>query len=445
MAGKLWDKGYEPDKMIEEYTVGDDRELDMRLARYDVQGSLAHIAMLETIGLLTAGELEKLTAGLKEIAAEIEAGRFEIEPGTEDVHSQVELMLTRRLGDAGKKIHSGRSRNDQVLVDLKLFLRDELRQTAEAVKTVFDRLQTLSEQYKEILMPGYTHLQIAMPSSFGLWFGAYAETLVDDMRLIAAAWHIANQNPLGSAAGYGSSFPLDREMTTRLLGFEALHYNVVAAQMSRGKSERAAANAIAAVAATIGRLAMDICLFMSQNFGFVSLPDNLTTGSSIMPHKKNPDVWELIRGKCNLLQGLPNQIAMMTTNLPLGYNRDLQLLKEVLFPAIADLRSCLSMAAFMLGNIRVKEHILDDPKYDYLFSVETVNNLVLSGVPFREAYRRVGLDIEQGRFKPQRQVHHTHEGSIGNPCNDEISALMQQTVERFDFGKVVSAEADLVK
>ena len=431
--------------MIEEYTVGDDRELDMRLARYDVEGSLAHIAMLETIGLLTAEELEKLTAGLKEIAAEIEAGRFEIEPGTEDVHSQVELMLTRRLGDAGKKIHSGRSRNDQVLVDLKLFLRDELRQVADAVKRVFDRLQEQSETYKDVLMPGYTHLQIAMPSSFGLWFGAYAETLIDDMRLLAAAWHIANQNPLGSAAGYGSSFPLDRTMTTRLMGFEELHYNVVAAQMSRGKSERAAAAAIAAVAATIGRLAMDVCLFMSQNFGFVSLPDELTTGSSIMPHKKNPDVWELIRGKCNLLQGLPNQIAMMTTNLPLGYNRDLQLLKEVLFPAIADLRSCLSMAAFMLGNIRVKEHILDDPKYDYLFSVETVNNLVLSGVPFREAYRRVGLDIEQGRFKPQRQVHHTHEGSIGNPCNDEISALMQQTVERFDFGKVVSAEADLVK
>ena len=309
MAGKLWDKGYEPDKMIEEYTVGDDRELDMRLARYDVEGSLAHIAMLETIGLLTAEELEKLTAGLKEIAAEIEAGRFEIEPGTEDVHSQVELMLTRRLGDAGKKIHSGRSRNDQVLVDLKLFLRDELRQVADAVKRVFDRLQEQSETYKEVLMPGYTHLQIAMPSSFGLWFGAYAETLADDMRLVAAAWHIANQNPLGSAAGYGSSFPLDREMTTRLLGFEALHYNVVAAQMSRGKSERTAANAIAAVAATIGRLAMDICLFMSQNFGFVSFPDELTTGSSIMPHKKNPDVWELIRGKCNLIQGLPNQNA----------------------------------------------------------------------------------------------------------------------------------------
>ena len=445
MATKLWDKGFEPDKMIEEYTVGDDRELDMRLAKYDVEGSLAHIAMLEKIGLLTSAELEELTAGLKEIAAEIEAGRFAIEPDTEDVHSQVELMLTRRLGDAGKKIHSGRSRNDQVLVDLKLFLRDELRQTADAVKTLFDRLQGLSEQYKEVLMPGYTHWQIAMPSSFGLWFGAYAESLVDDAEMLLAAYRICNKNPLGSAAGYGSSFPLDRKMTTRLLGFDTLDYNVIYAQMGRGKTERVTAQALSSVAATLARLAMDNTMFLSQNFDFISYPAELTTGSSIMPHKKNPDVWELIRGKCNLLQGLPNQIAMMTTNLPLGYNRDLQLLKEVLFPAIADLRSCLSMAAFMLGNIRVKEHILDDPKYDYLFSVETVNNLVLSGVPFREAYRRVGLDIEQGRFKPQRQVHHTHEGSIGNPCNDEISALMQQTVERFDFGKVVSAEADLVK
>ena len=432
MATKLWDKGFEPDKMIEEYTVGNDRELDMRLARYDVQGSLAHIAMLETIGLLTAGELEKLTAGLKEIAAEIEAGRFEIEPGTEDVHSQVELMLTRRLGDAGKKIHSGRSRNDQVLVDLKLFLRDELRQTAEAVKTVFDRLQTLSEQYKEILMPGYTHLQIAMPSSFGLWFGAYAETLVDDMRLIAAAWHIANQNPLGSAAGYGSSFPLDREMTTRLLGFEALHYNVVAAQMSRGKSERTAANAIAAVAATIGRLAMDICLFMSQNFGFVSLPDNLTTGSSIMPHKKNPDVFEIMRGKCNRLQGVPNEIALLVTNLPLGYHRDLQLLKDILFPATATLAECLAMCDFMLQHIRVRENILDDARYDYLFTVEDVNRLVLQGVPFREAYRRVGEQVQAGTYRPTREVHHTHEGSIGNLCNDRIRAKMERVMERFE-------------
>ena len=432
MATKLWDKGFEPDKMIEEYTVGNDRELDMRLAKYGVEGSLAHIAMLEKIGLLTSAELEELTAGLKEIAAEIEAGRFEIEPGTEDVHSQVELMLTRRLGDAGKKIHSGRSRNDQVLVDLKLFLRDELRQTAEAVKTVFDRLQTLSEQYKEILMPGYTHLQIAMPSSFGLWFGAYAETLVDDMRLIAAAWHIANQNPLGSAAGYGSSFPLDREMTTRLLGFEALHYNVVAAQMSRGKSERTAANAIAAVAATIGRLAMDICLFMSQNFGFVSFPDELTTGSSIMPHKKNPDVFEIMRGKCNRLQGVPNEIALLVTNLPLGYHRDLQLLKDILFPATATLAECLAMCDFMLQHIRVRENILDDARYDYLFTVEDVNRLVLQDVPFREAYRRVGEQVQAGTYRPTREVHHTHEGSIGNLCNDRIRAKMERVMERFE-------------
>lgn len=432
MAGKLWDKGYEPDKMIEEYTVGDDRELDMRLARYDVEGSLAHIAMLETIGLLTAEELEKLTAGLKEIAAEIEAGRFEIEPGTEDVHSQVELMLTRRLGDAGKKIHSGRSRNDQVLVDLKLFLRDELRQVADAVKRVFDRLQEQSETYKEVLMPGYTHLQIAMPSSFGLWFGAYAETLADDMRLVAAAWHIANQNPLGSAAGYGSSFPLDRTMTTRLMGFEELHYNVVAAQMSRGKSERAAAAAIAAVAATIGRLAMDVCLFMSQNFGFVSLPDELTTGSSIMPHKKNPDVFEIMRGKCNRLQGVPNEIALLVTNLPLGYHRDLQLLKDILFPATATLAECLAMCDFMLQHIRVRENILDDARYDYLFTVEDVNRLVLQGVPFREAYRRVGEQVQAGTYRPTREVHHTHEGSIGNLCNDRIRAKMERVMERFE-------------
>ena len=432
MAGKLWDKGYEPDKMIEEYTVGDDRELDMRLARYDVEGSLAHIAMLETIGLLTAEELEKLTAGLKEIAAEIEAGRFEIEPGTEDVHSQVELMLTRRLGDAGKKIHSGRSRNDQVLVDLKLFLRDELRQVADAVKRVFDRLQEQSETYKEVLMPGYTHLQIAMPSSFGLWFGAYAETLADDMRLVAAAWHIANQNPLGSAAGYGSSFPLDRTMTTRLMGFEELHYNVVAAQMSRGKSERAAAAAIAAVAATIGRLAMDVCLFMSQNFGFVSLPDELTTGSSIMPHKKNPDVFEIMRGGCNRLQSVPNEIALLTTNLPVGYHRDLQLLKDILFPATATLAECLAMCDFMLQHIRVRENILDDARYDYLFTVEDVNRLVLQGVPFREAYRRVGEQVQAGTYRPTREVRHTHEGSIGNLCNDRIRAKMERVMERFE-------------
>ena len=405
MAGKLWDKGYEPDKMIEEYTVGDDRELDMRLARYDVEGSLAHIAMLETIGLLTAEELEKLTAGLKEIAAEIEAGRFEIEPGTEDVHSQVELMLTRRLGDAGKKIHSGRSRNDQVLVDLKLFLRDELRQVADAVKRVFDRLQEQSEKYKEVLMPGYTHLQIAMPSSFGLWFGAYAETLADDMRLVAAAWHIANQNP---------------------------NYNVVAAQMSRGKSERAAAAAIAAVAATIGRLAMDVCLFMSQNFGFVSLPDELTTGSSIMPHKKNPDVFEIMRGRCNRLQSVPNEIALLTTNLPVGYHRDLQLLKDILFPATTEIKRTLAMCDFMLAHIRVNEHILDDKKYDYLFTVEDVNRMVLAGTPFREAYKQVGMAVQRGEYTPTREVRHTHEGSIGNLCTAQIRRKMERVMQEFE-------------
>lgn len=432
MAGKLWDKGFEPDTMIEEYTVGQDRELDLRLARYDVEGSLAHIAMLENIGLLTADELRRLTDGLHEIAAEIEAGHFEIEPDTEDVHSEVELLLTRRLGDVGKKIHSGRSRNDQVLVDLKLFLRDELWGIARDVRTLFDRLQEQSERYREVLMPGYTHLQIAMPSSFGLWFGAYAETLVDDMRMLAAAWHIANQNPLGSAAGYGSSFPLDRTMTTHLLGFETLHYNVVAAQMSRGKSERAAAAAIAAVAATVGRMAMDLCLFMSQNFGFVSLPDELTTGSSIMPHKKNPDVFEIMRGRCNRLQALPNEIALLTTNLPVGYHRDLQLLKEILFPATAEIRRTLRMADFMLARLKVNDRILDERKYDYLFTVEDVNRLVLQGVPFREAYRRVGMAVQQGEYRPTREVHHTHEGSIGNLCTAEIRRKMETVMREFE-------------
>lgn len=434
MANLLWDKGVEPDRMIEEYTVGDDRTLDMRLAKYDVEGSLAHIAMLHKIGLLTSDELEMLTGGLREIAAEIEAGRFEIEPGTEDVHSQVELLLTRRLGDAGKKIHAGRSRNDQVLVDLKLFLRDELRHTADAVKALFDRLQNLSEQHKEVLMPGYTHLQIAMPSSFGLWFGAYAETLIDDQRLVAAAWHIANQNPLGSAAGYGSSFPLDRTMTTRLLGFETLHYNVIAAQMSRGKSERAAANAIAAVAATVARLAMDVCLFMSQNFGFLSLPDNLTTGSSIMPHKKNPDVFELIRGRCNRLQAVPNEIALLTANLPVGYHRDMQLLKDILFPATSEIKRTLAMCDFMLAHLKINARILDDAKYDYLFTVEDVNRLVLRGVPFREAYREVGMAVQKGEYRPTREVRHTHQGSIGNLSTEEIRRKMERVMEEFSRG-----------
>ena len=432
MAGKLWDKGFEPDAHIEAYTVGNDRELDLRLARYDVEGSLAHITMLESIGLLTRDELERLTAGLKEIAAEIEAGRFEIEPDTEDVHSQVELLLTRRLGDVGKKIHSGRSRNDQVLVDLKLFLRDELRQTAAAVRTLFDRLQEFSERYRDVLMPGYTHLQVAMPSSFGLWFGAYAETLVDDLRLVAAAYHISNQNPLGSAAGYGSSFPLDRTMTTRLLGFETLHYNVVAAQMSRGKCERAAANAIAAVAATVGRLAMDVCLFMSQNFGFVSLPDELTTGSSIMPPKQNPDVFEVMRGRCNRLQSVPTDIALLTTNLPSGYHRDLQLLKDILFPATSEIRRTLAMCTFMVGSLRVNTHILEDARYDYLFTVEEVNRLVLEGVPFREAYRRVGMEVQRGEYRPVKEVHHTHEGSIGRLCTEEIRRKMESVMKEFE-------------
>ncbi|MBR5850480.1 MAG: argininosuccinate lyase [Alistipes sp.] len=432
MATKLWDKGFDTSALVEDYTVGNDQELDLRLARYDVEGSLAHIRMLESIGLLTAEELPVLVEGLEQIAREIEAGEFEIEPTSEDIHSQVELLLTRRLGDVGKKIHSGRSRNDQVLVDLKLFLRDELKQLAEEVRTLFDRLQALSEQHKEVLMPGYTHLQVAMPSSFGLWFGAYAETLIDDMRLIVAAWQIANQNPLGSAAGYGSSFPLNRTMTTELLGFETLHYNVVAAQMSRGKSERAAANAMAAVAATVGRMAMDLCLFMSQNFGFVKLPDTLTTGSSIMPHKKNPDVFEIMRGRCNRLQALPNEMALLLTNLPVGYHREMQLLKDILFPATTELKKTLRMADFMLSNLTVNEQILEDSKYDYLFTVEDVNRLALEGLPFREAYRQVGMQVQRGEYKPTREVHHTHEGSIGNLCTAEIKAKMERVMREME-------------
>lgn len=427
---KLWSKGFEPDKMIEEFTVGADRELDLQLAKYDVQGSMAHIKMLESIGLLTKDELTTLLAALEDIAQMIERGEFTIEPGVEDVHSQVEFLLTQRLGDTGKKIHSGRSRNDQVLVDLKLFMRDELKKTAESVQHLFDRLQHLSEEHKDVLMPGYTHLQIAMPSSFGLWFGAYAEALVDDMQFLAAAYNIANQNPLGSAAGYGSSFPLNRTMTTELLGFETMHYNVVAAQMSRGKTERAAGMAIAAIASTLGRFAMDVCMWMCQNFSFISFPDELTTGSSIMPHKKNPDVFEIMRGKCNRLQSIPNEIALLTANLPLGYNRDLQLLKDIIFPATAELRSCLEMCDFMLAHIRVKDNILDDPKYNYLFTVEDVNRLALNGMPFREAYRTVGMQVQNGEYTPTKSVHHTHEGSIGNLCNDKIAEKMHAVMNR---------------
>ena len=430
---KLWNKGFEPDKLIEDFTVGNDRELDLRLARYDVEGSMAHIRMLESIGLIESSELPQLLEALERILRTIERGEFTIEEGVEDVHSQVELMLTRELGDMGKKIHSGRSRNDQVLVDLKLFMRDELRTLSEHIVTLFNRLQSLSEQHKEVLMPGYTHLQVAMPSSFGLWFGAYAESFVDDMEMVAAAYSVANQNPLGSAAGYGSSFPLDREMTTELLGFATLNYNVVAAQMSRGKTERAAAYAIASVASTLGKFAMDVCLFMCQNYGFISFPDNLTTGSSIMPHKKNPDVFEIMRGKCNRLQAVPNEVSLLTTNLPLGYHRDLQLLKDIIFPATTTLCQCLDMCDFMLQHITVKQNIIEDERYNYLFTVEDVNRLALEGVPFREAYKQVGMAVQRGEYTPNREVHHTHIGSIGNLCNDKIAEKMNKVLRKFGF------------
>lgn len=427
---KLWDKGYEPDKMIETFTVGRDRELDLALAPYDIEGSMAHIRMLESIGLLGRDELELLLKELEALHEEAAGGRFVIEPDVEDVHSQVELMLTRKLGDIGKKIHSGRSRNDQVLVDLKLFIRAQIKEIAKAVSELFDRLQHLSEEHKSVLMPGYTHAQIAMPSSFGLWFGAYAESLADDVEMLVAAYRIADQNPLGSAAGYGSSFPLNREMTTRLLGFRTMHYNVVAAQMSRGKTEKAVAAAISAVASTLGHLAADVCQFMCQNFGFVKFPDELTTGSSIMPHKKNPDVFEIMRGKCNRLQAVPNELALLTANLPLGYNRDLQLMKDILFPAMTEIIDCLHMADFMLAHIKVNENILDDPKYDYLFTVEDVNRLALGGMPFREAYKTVGMQVQNGTYRPTRSVDHTHTGSIGNLANDLIAKKMQDALNR---------------
>lgn len=417
---KLWDKGFEPDKVVERFTVGNDRKLDLQLARYDVQGSMAHIRMLESIGLLGSDELPVLLEALQSILADIDAGQFEIEDGVEDIHSEVEQLLTQRLGSMGKKIHSGRSRNDQVLVDLKLFFRDKIKEVATETGRLFERLQNLSEEYKDVLMPGYTHLQIAMPSSFGLWFGGYAETLVDDLSILAAAYHIANQNPLGSAAGYGSSFPLNRTMTTELLNFENLHYNVIAAQMSRGKTERAIGAALSSIAATVGRFAMDVCMFINQNFSFISFPDEYTTGSSIMPHKKNPDVFEIMRGKCNRLQSIPNELALMTTNLPIGYQRDFQLLKDVLFPAFGEMIDCLQLCDFMLQHIRVNRNILNDPKYDYLFTVEDVNRLVLDGVPFREAYKLIGMQVQSHTYHPTKLVHHTHEGSIGNLCTNQI-------------------------
>ena len=427
---KLWNKGYEADKLVETFTVGNDRELDLRLAKYDVMGSVAHIRMLESIGLIEKDELDVLLNGLNNIQAIIEKGSFAIEEGVEDVHSQVELMLTRELGDVGKKIHSGRSRNDQILVDLKLYFREAIQNIAKDINALFGQLIGLAEQHQNILMPGYTHLQIAMPSSFGLWFSAYAEALADDMLSVEAAYHYANQNPLGSAAGYGSSFPLNRTMTTELLGFENLHYNSVAAQMSRGKTERFLSYAISAIASTLGHLAMDICLYTGQNFSFVSFPDELTTGSSIMPHKKNPDVFELIRGKCNRLQSVPNEITLLLANLPSGYHRDYQLLKDITFPAINELQNCLQMSLFMLKHIKVNKNILDNQSYNYLFTVEDVNKLVLSGVPFREAYRRIGEQVQSGTYKPSKEVVHTHEGSIGNLCINEIEQKMLNALQK---------------
>ncbi|MBT1699660.1 argininosuccinate lyase [Fulvivirgaceae bacterium PWU4] len=442
---KIWQKDKTSLKEVEKFTVGRDREMDLYLARFDVMGSLAHIQMLESIGLLEKKELEILTAELKQLYRNIEAGQFVLEEGTEDVHSQVELELTRKLGDVGKKMHSGRSRNDQVLVDIKLYLRDEIEQVVHEVKELFDLLVSQSDKYKEHLLPGYTHLQLAMPSSFGLWFGAYAESLVDDLITLQAAYRVVNKNPLGSAAGYGSSFPLNRTMTTRLLGFEDLNYNVVYAQMGRGKTERIVAAALSNIAATLGKLSMDACLFLNQNFGFISFPDELTTGSSIMPHKKNPDVFELIRSRCNQLQAVPNDIALMTANLPSGYHRDLQLLKEVLFPAIQSLKDCLRIARLMLSNIQVKEQILADEKYKYLFSVEEVNRLVLSGMPFRDAYKKVGLDIEANNYHPQTTVKHTHEGSIGNLALEQIRSAMLAVLDSFQFQSYRETIARLVK
>jgi len=444
MANKLWEKDFEVNREIERFTVGRDRELDVYLAPYDVLGSMAHTTMLETIGLIGADELPQLLQELKRIYATCERGEFEIEDGVEDVHSQVELMLTRQLGDMGKKIHSGRSRNDQVLLDLKLYTRAQLRQVALLVKQLFDELIAKSEANKNVLMPGYTHLQVAMPSSFGLWFGAYAESLADDMTFLQAAYRITNRNPLGSAAGYGSSFPLNRTLTTQLLGFDSMNYNVVYAQMGRGKMERNVAFALASVAGTLAKLAFDACLMNSQNFGFIKLPKECTTGSSIMPHKKNPDVFELIRAKANKIQGLPQQIVLIMNNLPTGYFRDLQLIKEVFLPAFDELNDCLRMTAYIINQMEVTQNILDNPIYDPIFSVEEVNRLAAAGMPFRDAYKKVGLQIEAGTFKADKHLHHTHEGSMGNLCNDRIAALMQETIDGFHFERAEQAERQLL-
>lgn len=440
MANKLWQKNITVDKDIERYTIGKDAEMDMYLAPFDVIGSMAHATMLETIGLLTTAERDELIAGLRKIYGQIEAGEFSIAEGVEDIHSEVEM----RLGDVGKKLHSGRSRNDQVLLDLKLFTRYKIQEVVLAVKALFDTLQAQSERYKNVLMPGYTHLQIAMPSSFGLWFGAYAESLLDDMQLLLSAYKVANRNPLGSAAGYGSSFPLNRTMTTQLLGFDSMNYNVVYAQMGRGKTERIVAQAVASVAGTLSKLAFDSCMFTSQNFGFMKLDPKFTTGSSIMPHKKNPDVFELTRAKCNRIQGIPNDITLIVNNLPSGYFRDLQIIKEVYMPMFDEILDCIGMVKSMMEQITVNENILSDSKYDYIFSVEEVNRLTTEGMPFRDAYRKVGLDIEAGKFTPHKEINHTHEGSIGNLCNKEIAALMNSVLTQFPFEKVNAAEQSLL-
>ena len=444
MAKKLWQKNIDVNPEIERFTVGKDRELDLFLARYDIIGSLAHSAMLQSIGMLTAEEKESLHNELRNIYATVEEGNFVIEEGVEDVHSQVELMLTRKLGDTGKKIHSGRSRNDQVLLDLKLFTRKELQDICEAVKELFDALIEQSDKHKDVLMPGYTHLQVAMPSSFGLWFGAYAESLADDMLYLQAAYRMCNRNPLGSAAGYCSSFPLNRTMTTELLGFDSMNYNVVYAQMGRGKCERNVAYAIASVAGTLSKMAFDACMFNSQNFGFVKLPAECTTGSSIMPHKKNPDVFELLRAKCNRLQALPTDIILIMNNLPSGYFRDLQIIKELFLPAFESLKECINMATYIIRRIEAKRDILDDSRYDAMFSVEEVNRLAAEGMPFRDAYKKVGLDIEAGTFTPDKNIKHTHEGSIGNLCNEQITALMESICEAMDFEKSREAEKALL-
>lgn len=442
---KLWEKTTRVDKQVERYTIGHDRELDLHLAPYDILGSIAHITMLQSVGLLTKDELSELLNELKNIYQIAQEGKFIIEEGIEDVHSQVELMLTRKLGDVGKKIHSGRSRNDQILVDLKLFTRDHIQHLVYKVSLLIDNLLNQSNQHKNVLMPGYTHLQIAMPSSFGLWFGAYAESLVDDLQVLLAAYKICNRNPLGSAAGYGSSFPLNRQMTTDLLGFDTMNYNVIYAQMGRGKMERTVAYAISSIAATISKLSFDACLFNSQNFAFIKLPDEYTTGSSIMPHKKNPDVFELTRAKCNKLQALPNNITLITNNLPSGYFRDMQIIKELFIPSFEELYDCLTMVNSMISEVEVNKKILDDDKYLYIFSVEEVNRRVLEGMPFRDAYKQVGLEIEQGKFAHDKKVHHTHQGSIGNLCNEQIELLKQQIIDQFNFNAINKAEQDLLK